>query len=102
MRECCKKLNVANKVEDRSSNPRLSQAQTEKYTLVPRSGQDTLKATVTLLGENIVNTEINLKYAKAPGGTFRSTANPDVQWKLQQLQDASNHCTKALQIVLKV
>lgn len=43
-----------------------------------------------------------MKYAKAPGGIFRSTAQPDVQWKLQQLQDAGNYCAQALMTVIKV
>lgn len=41
---------------------------------------------VTLLGDNVIKAEVNIKHAKMPGGVFRSNAQPDVQWKLQQLQ----------------
>lgn len=37
-----------------------------------------------------------------PGGVYRATAQPDVQWKLQQLQDANNYWAQALSAVVKV
>lgn len=41
---------------------------------------------VTLLGDNVIQAEVAFKHVKSPGGTYRGTAHPDVQWKLQQLQ----------------
>ena len=107
LRECCKRLYAKNKIEEK---PHISpgslkgggNAITEKLVLLPRFGQDNLTAMVSLHGENIIQAEVNLKYAKsAVGGFYRATAIPDVQWKLQQVQDASNQCVKALQILLK-
>lgn len=105
LRECCKRLYAKNKIDEKHqifSNKRGIDV-TEKLVLMPRFGQDNLTATVSLHGENIIQAEVNLKYAKsAVGGFYRATAVPDVQWKLQQVQDASNQCVKALQILLKV
>uniref|UniRef100_A0A915D3C2 Protein rogdi n=1 Tax=Ditylenchus dipsaci TaxID=166011 RepID=A0A915D3C2_9BILA len=76
LRECCTRLYAANKI-------------------------DNLNVTVALHGENVIQTDVNLKYAKSTVGYYRATANPDVQWKLQQIQDASNQCVRALQTLLK-
>lgn len=75
---------------------------TEKFTLVPRFGQENLNASVMLHGENIVHTDVNLKYSKSALGYYRAAANPDTQWKLQQLQDAANQCVAALKVLCKV
>lgn len=101
LRDTCERLKVGNKVENNDSNQsRLHQQ--EKYTLLPSNNQESLKATVTLLDENIIQSEISLKYPKIPGGVFRSVANPNVQWKIQQLQDTGNLVAHALQVILKV
>ena len=94
-------MNVSSKVENYGTHPPHS-SQTEKYVLISKTNQDALKATVTLLDENIVQSEISLKHSKVPGGIFRSVANPNVQWKIQQLQDTGNQCARALQIIIKV
>uniref|UniRef100_A0AC34GVQ3 Protein rogdi n=1 Tax=Panagrolaimus sp. ES5 TaxID=591445 RepID=A0AC34GVQ3_9BILA len=100
LRDICSRLNVSSKVENYGiQHPHSSQ--TEKFVLTARVNQDALKATVTLLDENIVQSEISLKHAKVPGGIFRSVANPNVQWKIQQLQDTGNQCARALQIIIK-
>ncbi|KIH64873.1 hypothetical protein ANCDUO_04814 [Ancylostoma duodenale] len=52
-------------------------------------------ATVTLLGDNVIQAEVAVKHAKSAGGMFRAVAQPDVQWKLQQLQDLGNHIARA-------
>uniref|UniRef100_A0A7E4W1E3 Protein rogdi homolog n=1 Tax=Panagrellus redivivus TaxID=6233 RepID=A0A7E4W1E3_PANRE len=100
LRDICNRLKVNNKVENLTGAPQPSQ-EAEKYTLVSRSHQDVLKATVTLLNENIIQAEITLKHLKMAGGVFRSTAIPNVQWKVQQLQDTGNQCARALQLVIK-
>uniref|UniRef100_A0AC35GJY1 Protein rogdi n=1 Tax=Panagrolaimus sp. PS1159 TaxID=55785 RepID=A0AC35GJY1_9BILA len=101
LRDICNRLNVSSKVENYGGNPPPHSSQTEKFVLISRVNQDALKATVTLLDENIVQSEISLKHAKVPGGIFRSVANPNVQWKIQQLQDTGNQCARALQIIIK-
>lgn len=98
MRECCKLLNSIHKFDGTSSNQIL----TEKFTLIPLSGQENLNATVFLSGENIIYTDINLKYSKSTLGYYRATATPEIHWKLQQLQDAGNQCVAALKILCKV
>lgn len=45
-----------------------------------------LQATITLLADNVIQAEVAIKHAKTPGGVYRAVAQPDVQWKLQQLQ----------------
>uniref|UniRef100_A0A0M3JAY6 Protein rogdi homolog (inferred by orthology to a C. elegans protein) n=1 Tax=Anisakis simplex TaxID=6269 RepID=A0A0M3JAY6_ANISI len=69
--------------------------------LVQRNGGDALKVAVSLLGDTIIITEVTMKYPKAPGGVFRSVSQPDVQWKLQQLQDTANYCVQALTTTVK-
>uniref|UniRef100_A0AC34RJ18 Protein rogdi n=1 Tax=Panagrolaimus sp. JU765 TaxID=591449 RepID=A0AC34RJ18_9BILA len=100
LRDICDRLKVSTKVENHdASAPKVTQP--EKFILVSKNNQDSLKATVTLFDENIIQSEISLKYPKIPGGIYRSVANPNVQWKIQQLQDTGNQCARALQIVLK-
>uniref|UniRef100_A0A183GGM4 Coiled-coil domain containing 52 n=1 Tax=Heligmosomoides polygyrus TaxID=6339 RepID=A0A183GGM4_HELPZ len=48
-----------------------------------------------LLGDNVIQAEITVKHAKSTGGVYRGVAQPDVQWKLQQLQDLGNHIARA-------
>lgn len=37
-----------------------------------------------------------------PGGIYKSSAQPDIHWKLQQLLDVGNYCVKALNAIIKV
>ncbi|KAH7731673.1 leucine-zipper-containing transcription factor LZF [Aphelenchoides avenae] len=99
LRECCKRLHAAYKTDEKTGQSR--NLTTEKYTLLPRSGQDNLKTTAVVVGDSIVQTEVTLKYTKAPTGAYRGTATPEMHWKLQQLQDAGNLCARALQILVK-
>ncbi|VDM44776.1 unnamed protein product [Toxocara canis] len=101
LRDCCRRMHLTNKV-DPSVKLDARSATTERIQLVQRNGGDTLKVNVALLGDSVILTEVTMKYAKAPGGLFRSTAQPDVQWKLQQLQDTGNYCAQALATVIKV
>ncbi|CAI5445014.1 unnamed protein product [Caenorhabditis angaria] len=94
LKHCCAKLNLGSKCDERLQIPVL-QTTTEKYSLTPRQGaQDTLKASVTLLDDNVIQAEVSIKYPKAGGGYFRAVAQPDVQWKLQQLQDLGNYISR--------
>lgn len=94
-------MKVSGKVENNEIQ-QTKTSQSEKYNLISKNNQEILKASVVLLDDNIVQSEITLKHPKVPGGIFRSAANPHVQWKIQQLQDTGNQCARALQIVLKV
>ncbi|KAI1725329.1 rogdi leucine zipper containing protein domain-containing protein [Ditylenchus destructor] len=98
LREIVKRLHASNKIDGPSESTKSNK---EKYSLLPRSGQDNLNVTVTLQDENVIQTDVNLKYAKSAVGYYRATANPDIQWKLTQIQDASNQCVRALEILLK-
>ncbi|VDN25993.1 unnamed protein product [Gongylonema pulchrum] len=75
---------------------------TEKYSLLQRTGPEIFKCAVVLLGETVIQTEVAIKYPKMPGGVYRATAQPDVQWKLQQLQDANNYWAQALNTVIRI
>ncbi|KAK5975306.1 Protein rogdi [Trichostrongylus colubriformis] len=94
LRECCERLHLGNKCDLRLRVP-VSQPQAERHFLAGKQGSDALKAYVTLLGDNVIQAEIVLKHAKSTGGVFRAVAQPDVQWKLQQLQDLGNHIARA-------
>lgn len=43
--------------------------------------------------------EVAIRYPKAPGHVYRAVAQPDVQWKMQQVQDLSDYVLRALSIV---
>uniref|UniRef100_A0AC35TIV0 BHLH domain-containing protein n=1 Tax=Rhabditophanes sp. KR3021 TaxID=114890 RepID=A0AC35TIV0_9BILA len=110
IREICKKLNISSKLNTKFLNSITEEKvakscfginQSEKHMLVSKSGADQLKATVFLLGENVCQVEISFKHSKYPSGVFRSTAMPNVQWKLQQLQDTGNYCVKIHQTLVK-
>jgi len=81
-----------------TSGPQSS-CQVEKFMLSSANG-DHVKCGLTLLGDNIVHAEVAIRYPKAPGHIFRSVAQPDVQWKLQQVQDLSNYILQAQNLVL--
>ncbi|EJW73922.1 hypothetical protein WUBG_15168 [Wuchereria bancrofti] len=36
-----------------------------------------------------------------PGGVYRGVAQPEVQWKLQQMQDADNYYVQALSMLIQ-
>ncbi|XGW18615.1 hypothetical protein V3C99_002879 [Haemonchus contortus] len=93
IRECCIRLHLSNKCDLRLEVP-PSQPIAERHFLAGKNGSDALKAYVTLLGDNVIQAEIILKNAKSAGGVFRAVAQPDVQWKLQQLQDLGNHIAR--------
>uniref|UniRef100_A0A0N5A9U0 DHC_N1 domain-containing protein n=1 Tax=Syphacia muris TaxID=451379 RepID=A0A0N5A9U0_9BILA len=98
--DCCRHLHVSNKLYpflDPGSKP----ASSEQLQLKQRNGMDNLKATIVLVGENIIQSEVSLKYPKAPGGVLKTCAQPEVQWKLQQLQDARNFCCMAMNTINK-
>ncbi|PAV78341.1 hypothetical protein WR25_24772 [Diploscapter pachys] len=101
LRECCKKLHLGHKCDRRLQVP-ITQSVSEKYGLIGKHGGDSLKATVTLLGDNVIQAEVAIKHPKAPGGVFRAVAQPDVQWKLQQIQDLGNHIAKATIILCEM
>ncbi|CAD6188419.1 unnamed protein product [Caenorhabditis auriculariae] len=94
LKKCCTSLHLSQKCDPRlgvqNANPG-----TERYNLLPKQGGDNLKAIVSLLGDNVIQAEVTIKNPKVAGGFFRSVAQPDVQWKLQQLQDLGNHIARA-------
>uniref|UniRef100_A0A1I7THI9 Protein rogdi n=1 Tax=Caenorhabditis tropicalis TaxID=1561998 RepID=A0A1I7THI9_9PELO len=94
LKSCCVILNLSAKCDERLQVS-MSHGTTEKYQLMSRTGSsDSLKAAVTLLDDNVIQAEVTIKYPKAGGGFFRAVAQPDVQWKLQQLQDLGNHISR--------
>lgn len=100
LQECCRRLHLSNKL-DPSVDIGVQAASSEQLHLKQRNGMDAFKVTVVLVGENIIQSEVNFKYPKAPGGFLKTSAQPEVQWKLQQLQDAGNFCCMALNAVTK-
>ncbi|GMR42806.1 hypothetical protein PMAYCL1PPCAC_13001, partial [Pristionchus mayeri] len=56
---------------------------------------DKMKAVVSLLADNVIQFEITFKHSKSPGGFYRGVAQPQVQWKLAQLQEFGNYIGRA-------
>ncbi|GMT19590.1 hypothetical protein PFISCL1PPCAC_10887, partial [Pristionchus fissidentatus] len=54
-----------------------------------------MKAVVSLLADNVIQFEITFKHSKSPGGFYRGVAQPQVQWKLAQLQEFGNYIGRA-------
>lgn len=57
---------------------------------------------LSLLGDNIAHVEVAFRHPKAPNHIYKGTAQPDLQQKLQQLQDVGNHVQNALIIVREI
>ncbi|OZC09477.1 hypothetical protein X798_03434 [Onchocerca flexuosa] len=93
-------MNLSAKV-DSSIKLEADNPTTEKFSLVQRTGAEVFKCSVVLLGESVIQTEVTMKYPKMPGGVYRAVAQPDVQWKLQQIQDADNYFVQALSLLVK-
>ncbi|VDP20282.1 unnamed protein product, partial [Onchocerca flexuosa] len=103
LRAICKRMNLSAKV-DSSIKLEADNPTTEKFSLVQRTGAEVFKCSVVLLGESVIQTEVSpvtMKYPKMPGGVYRAVAQPDVQWKLQQIQDADNYFVQALSLLVK-
>lgn len=73
----------------------------EKWS-VSSTQNDNMRCILTLLGDNIIQAEVNTKYTKAPGHVYRAVAQPDVQWKLLQVQDVINYTRKSLTLVQSI
>ncbi|XP_035207461.1 protein rogdi-like [Stegodyphus dumicola] len=87
-----------------SSHAAESLVKSEKFLLSNNSSSsigaaaDQIQAIVTLVGDNISHADIHLKIHKHPIPSHRTIVQNDCQWKLQQIQDAGNHLSLALQI----
>ncbi|XP_030759178.1 protein rogdi [Sitophilus oryzae] len=86
--ECARRFPVALYGHDNSSKQ-------EKFVLsVP---VDQLKCVVTLTGDSISHADINFKITRQNSATLVKTSIQNhCPWKLQQVQDASNHLQQAL------
>lgn len=61
-------------------------AHVEKFMITNPSSTEVIKCVLSLLGDNIVQAELTVKYPKAPGHVYKGTVQPDSQWKLQQVR----------------
>ncbi|KAF7639516.1 hypothetical protein Mgra_00000844 [Meloidogyne graminicola] len=98
--DCCRKLNAQHKCADPllAAEPRAKPS-TERFQLnskVVPPQESNLSASVILCNDSVIQAEVSLKYAKSASGFYRATAQPDVHWKIQQLQDAANTIVRAL------
>ncbi|CAG0923009.1 unnamed protein product [Notodromas monacha] len=75
-----------------------TQPKTEKYVISsPSSATDSLKCIVTVCGENVVQADLTLKISRLHNNpVIHTQVVPDAPWKLQQIQDASNHVKLAI------
>ncbi|KRZ32991.1 Protein rogdi -like protein [Trichinella pseudospiralis] len=83
LRECCTKLPNRNQF-----NENCSSFAPEKYVLAD-SGEN-LKCVVTIIGDNVAKAEVAVRYPKMPSHFYRAVVQPDIQWKIQQIQDFGN------------
>ncbi|KAM8724192.1 protein rogdi homolog isoform 3-T3 [Acanthopagrus schlegelii] len=74
-----------------------SQLKQENF-ILGSSTMDQVKGVLTLQGEALTQADINLKVAKN-NQALHFQFREDKQWKLQQIQDARNHVTQALQLL---
>jgi hypothetical protein len=73
---------------------------TEKFQLISSFSQtDQIKISATLSGDNISYADINLRLHKHSSPNQRTIVQNDCQWKLHQIQDASNHLMSALYLL---
>ncbi|VDM19814.1 unnamed protein product [Wuchereria bancrofti] len=100
LRAICKRMNLSAKM-DSSVKLGVGNRTTEKLSLVQRTGAEVFKCSVMLLGESVIQTEVIIKHPKMPGGVYRGVAQPEVQWKLQQMQDADNYYVQALSMLIQ-
>ncbi|KAM9780242.1 protein rogdi homolog [Neosynchiropus ocellatus] len=74
-----------------------SQLKQENF-ILGSSTMDQVKGVLTLQGEALSQADINLKVAKS-SQVLHFQFREDKQWKLQQIQDARNHVSQALQLL---
>uniref|UniRef100_A0AAQ5XFP5 Protein rogdi homolog n=1 Tax=Amphiprion ocellaris TaxID=80972 RepID=A0AAQ5XFP5_AMPOC len=74
-----------------------SQLKQENF-ILGSSTMDQVKGVLTLQGDALTQTDINLKVAKS-SQVLHFQFREDKQWKLQQIQDARNHVNQALQLL---
>ncbi|XP_054155042.1 protein rogdi-like isoform X2 [Oppia nitens] len=91
--ECCRRFAVHNM-------PGLdSLVKTEKLQLNWSSHLDQIKILATLSADNICYADISLRLHKHAIPNQRTIVQNDCQWKLHQIQDASNHLISALNLL---
>ncbi|KAJ8313037.1 hypothetical protein KUTeg_010410 [Tegillarca granosa] len=73
------------------------------YILFTGSGTGNVYCVVTLLGDSICDADINFKHKQGKDHhTFKTGINPEVNWKLQQIQDAGNFLYGALSVFANI
>ncbi|CAG2102652.1 unnamed protein product [Medioppia subpectinata] len=72
---------------------------TEKFPLNSTTHLDQIKILATLSADNICYADINLRLHKHSIPNQRTIVQNDCQWKLHQIQDASNHLMSALYLL---
>ncbi|KRX44326.1 Protein rogdi -like protein, partial [Trichinella britovi] len=90
LRECCTKLPNRNQF-----NENCSLFAPEKYVLAD-SGEN-LKCAVTIIGDNVAKAEVTVRYPKMPSHFYRAVVQPDIQWKIPQIQDFGNYVLGAFE-----
>jgi len=70
------------------------------YSVVSGQHQDQIKVIATIQGDNISNADINVRLHKHSSPNQRFIVQNDCQWKLHQIQDASNHLMSALNVLV--
>ncbi|XP_050408276.1 protein rogdi homolog [Patella vulgata] len=80
-----------------------SEIKQQRMILSSPNGSSQMKCMVTLRGDSICEADVNFKHkhVKDQHHIFKTSFNPDRQWKLQQIQDAGNHLCNALFILSK-
>uniref|UniRef100_A0A8C9WGJ0 Protein rogdi homolog n=1 Tax=Scleropages formosus TaxID=113540 RepID=A0A8C9WGJ0_SCLFO len=74
-----------------------SQLKQENF-ILGSSTMDQVKGVLTLQGDALTQADIHLKMAKS-NQVMHFAFRDDKQWKMQQIQDARNHVTQALQLL---
>ncbi|KFD57594.1 hypothetical protein M514_01697 [Trichuris suis] len=90
---CCAKLPTRNRF-----NESASALLPEKFNMTDSTGES-LKCSFTLVGDNVAKAEITVRHPKLPSHFYRAVVQPDIQWKLQQVQDLGNYVLLAMEML---
>uniref|UniRef100_T1JJT6 Protein rogdi n=1 Tax=Strigamia maritima TaxID=126957 RepID=T1JJT6_STRMM len=95
--ECCRRFPIQEKgIETLVKSEKFVMANTS------HTATDQIKCIVSLNGDNITYADINLKIHKHTNQVHRTIVQNECPWKLQQIQDASNHLYQASQLLIQV
>ncbi|XP_074599052.1 rogdi atypical leucine zipper [Brevipalpus obovatus] len=84
---------------DQESKRPLVKTEKIAFNSINPSHQERLKASASLTGDDITHAEITVRLPKHSSNSLKFTIIGDCVWKLNQIQDASNHLMAAMSLL---